>query len=108
MKTTTERNKTGKAGWKLLAAGLALAALSGTAAARDNVSFSISIGVPVPVHAPAPAYIYERPVFYSAPPVVYAPAPRVVYYPAPSYYGPRHPGYGPGPHKHWHKRHGRR
>ncbi len=99
--TTTEKKKT--LGWKLLAGGLALAALSGTAAARDNVHFSLSIGVPAPVYvapyaAPAaPTYIYERPVYYSPPPVVYAP-PRVVYYPAPYYAQP--------PRARWHHRHG--
>ena len=97
MKTTTGSIK--QTGWKLLAAGLALAALSGTAAARDNVRFSISIGAPAPIYAPAPAYIYERPVYYSAPPVIYAP-PRVVYYPAPSYY------YAPPPGHYGHRHHG--
>ena len=52
----------------------ALAGLSGTAAARDNVSFSFSIGTP--------GYSYYAP----PPPVYYYPAPRVYYAPTPYYY----------------------
>lgn len=94
----------------------ALAALSGTAAARDNVSLSISIGAPLPVYAapvyappmyvppPAPAYVSA---YVASAPVYLAPAyvaqpPRVAYYPAPGY-GPRWHGHGHG----WgHGRHG--
>ena len=73
---------------KLLLGSLAFAALSGTAMARDNISFSISIGTPLPVYAP--------PVYVAAPPVhvsygygyAYAPPPRVVYYATP-YPAPR-------------------
>ena len=67
-----------KTRWKgLIIAGAVLAGLSGTAAARDNVSFSLAFGVP--------AYTYYAP----PPPVYYAPPPPVYYAPAPAYY------YGP-------------
>src|SRR5262245_29481843 len=79
----------------LLAAGL-LAALSGAASARDNVSFSLSIGVP--------GYAYVDP-----PPVYYYPEPRI-------YYPPTRVYYAPGPvvirdrdwdrhHRHWDRHH---
>lgn len=83
----------------LMATGAVLAAASGTALARGDVSFGISIGVPV---APAPVYV-------APPPVVYAPPPRVYYAPAPVYYAPAY--YYQAPvvkykhhrhHKHWH------
>lgn len=67
------------------------AALSGTAAARDNVSFSLSLGVPGYAYAPpAPAYYYPPPRVYYAPPVATYYAPATVYYapPAPAYYAP--------------------
>ena len=78
----------------LMAAGAVLAAASGTALARSDISFGISIGVPV---APAPVYV-------APPPVVYAPAPRVYYEPARVYYAPayyRAPVVRYKP-KHWH------
>ena len=62
----------------LMATGAVLAAASGTALARGDISFGISIGVPV---APAPVYV-------APPPVVYAPVPRVYYEPARVYYAP--------------------
>lgn len=104
MTSTIARNERSRshAGWKLLAVGLGMAALSGTAAARDNVSFSISFGVPAPVYAQVQAYSYASPVYYAQPRVVYAP-PRVVYYAAPQYVQ-RHRGHGGQ--KHWHKQHG--
>ncbi|HEY4370355.1 MAG TPA: hypothetical protein VGN52_00305 [Burkholderiales bacterium] len=62
----------------LAAAGLALATLSGTAMARDNVSFGLSIGAPPPPPvyvAPAPVYVapapaYVEPAYVAPPPVV--------------------------------------
>ena len=61
----------------LLLLGGTLAILSGTAAARDNVSFSLAVGAPVVT------YVQPAPVYYTPPP------PRVVYYsPVPVYYGP--------------------
>jgi hypothetical protein len=84
----------------LSAAALAAAALaSGTAAARDNISFSISFGTP---YVPAPAYVYApAPVYFHPPPVVYArpvyAPPRVVYYNTP-----------PGHARHWDKHRGHR
>lgn len=95
------RNRTG---WKLLAIGLGMTALSGTAAARDNMSFSISYGVPAPIHAQVHVYSYAPPVYYTPPHVVYVP-PRVVYYAAPGY-APKPRGHGVN--RHWHKHHGRR
>jgi hypothetical protein len=73
-----------KTNWKaLLIGGALLAGLSGTAAARDNVSFSLSFGVPAPVYVAPPA-----PVYYAPPPRVYYAPPPVAYYPAaPVYYG---------------------
>ena len=60
-----------------LLAGSALAAVSGTAAAHDNVSFGLAIGVP----APAVTYVAPAPVYYGPPS-------GVAYYgPAPVYYG---------------------
>jgi len=57
---------------KVVLIGAALAALSGTAAARDNVSFGFSIGVPAPVYvAPEPAYYYPPPVYYGPPAYYY-------------------------------------
>lgn len=94
----------------IAAAGLALAALSGSAMARDHVSFGLSIGVPGPVYAaPAPVYVAPPPV-YAPPPAVYAPAPvygppAVVYsrgYYGPGYYGPGY--YGPRGYYHHHRR----
>lgn len=72
---------------KLLLGAFAFAALSGTAMARDNVSFSISIGTPMPVYAPPPVYVAAPPVHVGYG-YAYAPPPRVVYY-APVYAGPR-------------------
>lgn len=69
----------------LIATGAVLAAVSGTALARGDISFGISIGVPL---APAPVYV-------APPPVVYAPAPRVYYEPARVYYAPAY--YYPAP-----------
>lgn len=83
-----------RAGSALLACGLALMALSGSAQARDNVSLSISFGFPAAIYAPPPPVHVERQVIYAAPQVVYAPPavvyapPRVAYYPAPTYYSP--------------------
>ena len=93
-----------KTNWKaLVLAGALLTGLSGTAAARDHVSFSLSFGVPAYTYAPPrPVYYAPAPVYYdyasapayydyAPPPVVYyAPPPRVVYY------GPHH--------RHWHHR----
>lgn len=66
----------------VLLLGSLCAGLSGTAAARDHVSFSIAVGVPpVAYVAPAPVYyyppqaVYYAPRVYYAPPVYYAPAP---------------------------------
>lgn len=102
---------------KWLIGAAALATISGTAAARDNVALSISIGTSLPVYAapayarpPAPAYVsahvgtapmYAAPVYAPpmyAPPMYAGPAyvsvpPRVVYYAAPGY-GPRWHGHG--------------
>ena len=94
--------------WKaLIIAGALLAGLTGTAAARDNVSFSLSFGVP------AYTYYAPPPPVYYAPPAYYAPPPAVYYNPAPVYYaqpafgftvrdGHRH-GYRHGHrhHRHW-------
>ena len=67
--------------WKTLVIGGALlAGLTGTAAARDNVSFSLSLGVPAYAYAPPP------PVYYAPSAYYYAPAPVVYYQPAPVYY----------------------
>jgi hypothetical protein len=93
-----------KTNWKAcILAGALLVGISGTAAARDNVSFSLSLGVPAPVYVapPAPrAYYYEpAPAYYPAPVYYdyYAPAPAVVYY-EPRYYRPhRHHRH----HRHW-------
>lgn len=111
MTNTIARTERRLRGWKLLVGGLclSLAALSGTAAARDNVSFSISFGVPAPAYAQVHAYPHPQPVYYAAPRVVYAQPhvvyapPRVVYYAAPQY-PQRHRGHGGQ--KHWHKQHG--
>jgi len=91
---------------KVLLIGAALAALSGTAAARDNVSFGIAIGAPAPVYvAPPPEYYYPPPVYYGAP--VYA------YYGGYPYRGwdarfHHHGGYHDGGYHHgWHGHHGR-
>jgi len=94
---------------KLLVTGLALGALSGTAAASGHVSVGFYLGAPAPVVAP--------PVVYTPPPVYYTPAPRVVYptapvyYPAPYYPAPYYAtpawgvrygwGHGYAP-RHWH------
>lgn len=59
-----------------------LVMLSGTAAARDNVSFSLAIGTPVTYMQPAPVYYTPPPprvVYYSPVPVYYGPTARVVY-----------------------------
>ena len=100
-----------------LIAGAALAAISGTAAARDNVSFSISFGVPAPIlAAPAPVYVAPAPVYYPPAPV-YAPAPAYYYYPPRVVYAaPPRVVYAPRVHfgyrGHWRERdrqeHGRR
>ncbi len=77
----------------LILLGVFFAALSGTAAARDNISFSLSLGVPGYAYAPpAPAYYYPPPhprVYYAPAATYYAP-PATVYYapPAPVYYAP--------------------
>lgn len=77
--------------------GGALALASGTAAARDNVTFGLSVGVPA----------YSAPAYgYAPPPPYYAPPPRVVYYGDPYYYGPRY--YGPGVTYRYYDRHDRR
>ena len=83
----------------LMATGAVLAAASGTALARGDISFGISIGVPV---AAAPVYVAPPP------PVVYVPAPRVYYEPARVYYAPAY--YYRAPvvkykHRHPHYRH---
>ena len=105
MTNAIERNQRSRShtGWKFLAVGVGMTALSGAAAARDNVSFSISIGTPAPMYAQVHAYpYYAPPVIYAPPQVVYAP-PRVVYYAAPQY-GPRPRGHGD--YRHWHMQHG--
>jgi hypothetical protein len=70
--------------FSLLLAAAGLAALSGSAAARDNVSFSLSIGAPTYgySYAPPPAYYSPPPVYYTTPAPVYY-APRPYYAPAP-------------------------
>ncbi|HEY4370672.1 MAG TPA: hypothetical protein VGN52_01935 [Burkholderiales bacterium] len=98
MKTTTKI---------LAAAGLALAAMSGSAMARPYIG--LSIGVPAPVYV-APAPVYAPPPVYVAPAPVYAPPPPVYggvvvgsYYGRP-YYPPRYYHHGwYGPHGHWHR-----
>ena len=96
-----------KTNWKaVILAGALLAGLSGTAAARDNVSFSIGFGVPAPVYVapPPPVYYAPAPVYYAPPepyyyaPAYYAPAPAVVYYGA----GWRH-RHGHHGHRHGHR-----
>jgi hypothetical protein len=94
-----------KTNWKtVILAGALLAGLSGTAAARDNVSFSIGFGIPAPVYVapppPPPVYYRPAPVYYT-PPAYYAPAPAVVYYEPGWSYGY---AYGHG-HRHGHHRH---
>ena len=97
-----------KTNWKaMILAGALLAGLSGTAAARDNVSFSIGFGVPAPVYVAPPPPVYYAPAYtYYAPPVAYyAPPPPVVYYGAG--WGHRH-GHGHGHRRHHgHHRHHR-
>ena len=91
-----------KTKWKaLIIGGALLAGLSGTAAARDNVSFSLSFGVPAPVYysPPPPTYYYYSP----PPPVVYyEPAP--VYYTQPAFGFVIRDGHRHG-HRHWHRNH---
>ena len=92
--------------WKAaLIGGALLAGLSGTAAARDNVSFSLAFGVPAYTPYVAP----PAPVYYAPPAVYYAPPPPRVYYaPAPvygyAYYGGPRYYYG---HRHRHHHHWR-
>jgi len=113
MITTVAKNERKLHGWKFLAGGLclALAAMSGTATARDNVSFSISFGTPAPVYAQVHAYSHPQPVYYAPPRVVYVQPrvvyaqPHVVYYPAPQYAAKSR---GHGGNKHWNRHHGRR
>jgi hypothetical protein len=84
-----------KHGLKVLIGAALLAAVSGTAAARDNVRFSLSIGAPAYVAAPAPYYYAPPPVpaYYAPAPVYYPPA--AAYYPAPRvYYAPAWVGRG--------------
>ena len=51
--------------WKALVIGGALlAGVTGTAAARDNVSFSLSLGVPAYEYAPPPPPVYYAPSAY--------------------------------------------
>ena len=108
-------------------AGLAVVAMgfSGTAQARDNLSFSVSVGgpglvvgasnaypvysqprvvyvQPAPVYVqPAPIYVQPRPVYVQPAPVYYQPrpvyysAPPVYIQPQPVYYG-RPPGWHHG------------
>jgi hypothetical protein len=81
-----------KRDWKLILAGLSLAAFSGVAAAHsgDRIGFGISIGAPAPYISSPPVVIapisggayYPPPVYYSGPPAYYAP-PRVYYAPPP-------------------------
>lgn len=104
--------------FRSLAAGavVALAALAGTAHARDNVYWSIGIdaapGVSVGlantrpvVVAPAPVYVVPQPVYVTPQPVYVAPRPVMLVQSAPVYYG--HPGKHKGwkKHKHRHYRH---
>jgi len=70
---------------KALLAVAALLAISGTASARDHVSFGLSIGVPAPVYVAPPAY-------YAPPPVVYA-QPQAYYAQPQGYYAPPAPVY---------------
>jgi hypothetical protein len=102
-----------KRDWKLILAGLSLAAFSGVAAAHsgDRIGFGISIGAPAPYISSPPVVIapisggayYPPPVYYSGPPAYYAP-PRV-------YYAPPQIQYERGwRHEHWreqrhHERH---
>jgi hypothetical protein len=99
----------------LIIGGALLAGISGTAAARDNVSFSLSFGVPAytyvepypsAYYAPS-AYYYDPPVYYAAPPVVYYnPAP--VYYSQPAFGFTVRDGHRYGSrHGHGHNRHNR-
>ena len=90
---------------RILIGSAALVFVSGTAAARDNVSFSFSVGAPAYV-APAPSYYYPPPA------VAYYPPPSVYYSPAPAYYAPPVVYYGPawgvrfrGGGHHWHGHH---
>ncbi|MEJ8826372.1 hypothetical protein WKW80_30850 [Variovorax humicola] len=112
---------------KLAAVGVvAVAALTGAAAASAGANWSVGIslpGVEVGVADPAPVYyqpapVYSRPapVYQPAPayrpaPVYYRPAPPVAYAPAPVYYEPRYrdeerrvyrAGWGGG--RHWERR----
>ena len=86
----------------LLIGGALLTGLTGTAAARDNVSFSLSFGVPAYTYVAPPPPVYYAPSSY-----YYDPAP-VVYYtrPAPVYYAPAYSyRYYDGPrHRHGHHR----
>ena len=86
----------------LAAAGLALATLSGTAMARDNVSFGLSIG------APAPAPVYVAPAPYYAEPAYVAPAPAYVAPPVVAfngYVGPRYYDHRRFEHREWREHH---
>ena len=57
----------------MVIAGMALAILSGTAAAHSDVGFSLSFGVPGAVYAaPPPAYYgYSEPYYYTPPRAYY-------------------------------------
>ena len=83
-----------KSKWMAFLIDTLLAALSGTTAARDQVSFSISFG------APAVAYVTPAPVYYYPPQAIYYAPPSVYYVPAP--WAVR---VGPGQHRGWHNGH---
>ena len=95
-----------KTNWKaLMIGGALLAGLSGTAAARDNVSFSLSFGVPAPVYyaPPPPVYYAPRAYYYAPPPVAYYP-PAPVYYAQPAFGFTIRDGHHHG-HGHGHRHH---
>ena len=97
--------KTTQTAWFAAALALGVMAFSGSAQARDDVTWSVGVAAPgLAIGATNAPPVYYAPPVYVQPQPVYV-APRPVFMGEPYYVSPRY-GYGPRWERRW-RRHGR-